>query len=380
MARPAPTCGLGDAVHGGDLLFSLAGPGDEPDIRRLLREIPLGGEFQITLEREPNAFAGDFGIARAHVFLIARDRSSGEAIGLCERVVRDAYVDGEIRALPYLGALRLMPHRRARIRVLRDGFAALQLLAERADETPFALTSITSDNAVARRLLTAGVPGLPNYRFVGDFSTFALRPRRARTAPEISFAGADDIPALAAFLQRLNSCRQFAQVWTANDLRGLAAFGLPAERFLLFCNRGEILGCLGVWDQTEFRQVVVRRYPSYLRSLRPLANILAPVTGLPCLPQEGEPLRQIAFTHLAVEQDDPEIFLSLVEAGLDLAHRLHFGVAAIGFASSRVWTKALKLRSRAIEYRTSLYLVHWLQAVSPLPSLEEYAHPEMALL
>ena len=59
----------------------------------------LGGWVRLSLEREPAAFDADFGLSRSHAFIIARDRATGEAIGICERSVRDAFVDGEIRPL-----------------------------------------------------------------------------------------------------------------------------------------------------------------------------------------------------------------------------------------------------------------------------------------
>ena len=55
MAERALARGLIEAITHGDVTFSVAGPADEPDVRRLLRENPLGGRFEISLEREPDA-------------------------------------------------------------------------------------------------------------------------------------------------------------------------------------------------------------------------------------------------------------------------------------------------------------------------------------
>ena len=108
MARTTAQGGVsGRSLVAGNLRFAIAERGDEADIRRLLRENALGGWIRLSLEREPDAFAADFGLSRSHAFIIARDRDSGEAVGICERSVRDAFIDGEIRRLPYLGALRI---------------------------------------------------------------------------------------------------------------------------------------------------------------------------------------------------------------------------------------------------------------------------------
>ena len=363
-----------------DLSFSLATAGDEPDVRRLLRENALGGTFEITLEREPDAFAGDVAGSNNHAFVLAREASSGQAVGLCDRVVRAAYVDGAARPLPYIGALRVAHSHRRRIGVLRGGFAMLRNV-ERAGELPFALTSITSDNAVARRLLTAGVPGLPLYRPVGDFSTFALRPRRARVAPDIAPASAQDLPEIARFLQAGNARLQFAPVWTLVHLQALGAAGLMPENFLLARQRGSICGCLAVWDQRAFRQTVIRRYPPWLARLRPLANLAAPLLGLPQFPQPGATLNQAVLSHLAVAEDDTPTFLALVTAALDQAALRGFDMAILGFASARPWRDALRRARRTLEYCTSLYLAHWPEAAAQVAALGTgMPHPELGLL
>jgi hypothetical protein len=63
----------------GDLVFAVADREDDPDIRALLAENALGGWVQLSLEREPDAFAADFGLSRSHAFIIAgsKDRKSG---------------------------------------------------------------------------------------------------------------------------------------------------------------------------------------------------------------------------------------------------------------------------------------------------------------
>ena len=154
--------------------FALAGPDDEAEIRRMLRENPLGGGWRISLEREPNAFGGPHLPGERQQFVLARDTASGEVIGLCERLVRPAFVGGQECLLPYIGALRIAGRHRHRIAILRGGFAMLRSV-EREDECSFALTSIAADNSVAQRLLTAGIAGLPTYCPAGEYVTLMMR-------------------------------------------------------------------------------------------------------------------------------------------------------------------------------------------------------------
>jgi hypothetical protein len=382
LERNAAQGGLtGRTYVAGNLAFAVAQREDEPDIRRLLRDNPLGGWIRLSLEREPDAFAADFGLSRSHAFIVARDRESGEAVGICERSVRDAFVDGEIRRLPYLGALRVAPAYRHRIRVLRGGFEAVRSLLHKASELPFALTSITADNDKAARVLCADLPALPTYRPAGELATYAIRTRERAMPPGIERATSADLAAIAVLLQRVYRRFQFAPVWHAADLaRLIASGGLRIDDVLIMRRGPGLRACLAVWDQSIAKQTVVRGYSPWLRRLRTLVNLAAPLASMPRLPPPGSPLRQAYLSHIAIEDDDPAVFRSLLTAGLTLARRRGFELALTGFAAGHPFTAMIE-RERPATYRSLLHTVHW----QPLPpraasGARRMPHPEIALM
>jgi hypothetical protein len=376
MARPAHARRLTTATERTRIAFEIADRSQADEIARLIGDSPVEGRFSIAFRRDPDPFASEVGAVRPGAFVIARDGASGQPIGLCERVTRRAFVDGEPVALAYLGALRVVPAHRHRIAILRGGFAALRAL-EHSDEAPFALTSIADDNASARRLLTAGIEGLPTYRPYAGYSTFALRPRRARVAPQIETATERDIPALAAFLDAHNAAHQFAPAWSVATLRGLDGLGLTTDSIRLWKDDGRIRGSIALWDQRALRQTVVLRYPAPLGALRPLVNFVAPLTGAPRLPPPGAPLTQATIALVAAE--DKAVFEALLAAALDLAHRRRFDAAALGMPTASAWRAAVPRRG-AIEYRTTLYCVSWPGGASAAPREPRPPHPELGFL
>ncbi|MFO1183957.1 MAG: hypothetical protein U1E56_04140 [Bauldia sp.] len=354
------------------LTFQVAERSDEPDLRRLLRENPLGGSYAISLEREPDAFAADFGLSERHDFVVARRNDTGEAVGMCEQLVAPAFVDGKVVRLPYIGGLRVARSHRHRIAVLRGGFAALRQAATDRNVVPFALTSIAIDNDEARRLLTAGLPGLPQYTPADRFSTFLLRPRKGQAGERVRPACDEDMPALAAFLQERLSRYQFAPVWTAERLLRCA----PPQRFLLWRDGRAIRGSVCVWDQRSRRQTVVRSYPSLVARLRRLLNLLSPIGGFPAFPPKGSALAAAFLSHLATE-DDPTILHDLLRAALSEASRSGLKIAVLGCARAHPWRELIRRTWRCVEYRTDLYRVHW----DAVPALgQRLAMPEVALL
>jgi hypothetical protein len=342
-----------------DLVFAVADREDDPDIRALLAENALGGWVQLSLEREPDAFAADFGLSRSHAFIIARDRKTGAAVGVCERSVRDAFVDGEVRRLPYLASLRVAPAYRHRIRVLKSGFEAVRSLLHDPTDLPYALTSITAENDAARRVLCAGLFGLPTYRPVGEMFTFAMRTAVRAAPPGIEPARPGDLPAIAALLQRTYRRFQYAPVWRASDLeRLLAGGGMRTSDFLIVRRGLGVSACLAVWDQGTVKQTVIRGYAPWLRRLRPFVNLASPLISMPRLPPSGSSLRQAYLSLVAVEDDDVAVFRAVLRAGLTLACRRGFEVALTGFATNHPFAAVLQ-RRHAVKYRSLLHLVHW---------------------
>lgn len=360
----------------GPYSFARATRADAGEINRLLAENPMDGQVRVSLEHAPDPFAADFGLSDNHVATLARDRS-GAAAGYCERTTWDAFVNGAPAKLPYLGALRIAKAHRNRIRVLRGGFAALRE-AERPGEADFALTSIAEDNAPARRVLTAGVDGLPRYTELGRFVTLFLRARREPIPAGLRPGRAEDLPQIAAFLNRVGKDRNFAPVWTTDRLAALSESGLGAADFLLAEEAGEITGCAALWDQSSRRQAVVRGYNTRLGRLRPLANVLSPLTGMPRLPAVGQRIPQAAVSHLAAL--DERIVAALLAGLGGRAFRRGIGTLFVGLPARDPAVSAIRKRMRPVELATRLFAVHWPDTPAPALDPDLPIHPEAGLM
>jgi hypothetical protein len=367
----------------GEIAVEPARPEDDPQLRRLLRDNPMDGEIRVSLEREPNAFLAAVVEGEPHCTIVARQ--NGIVVGMGSRSVRSAFVDGEPRRLGYLSQLRVDRAFRGRPRLLAAGYDLLRSF-RRPDELPFDLTSVIADNQVARRLLGAGLPGLPAYREVEGFVTLVVpTTSRARRDAGIERGSRDrlpDIADIAACLERNRSRYQFAPRFTVEDLLSPErSRGLAPEDFFVAVAGGEIAGCLALWDQSEFKQVVVRGYASRLARRRPWINGLAPLLGFPRLPDPGEILPHAYVSHLAVDGDDPGIFASLIETAYAEARARRYASVVIGLAARHPWLPWLRRRFRPREYASVLYAVHWPDGADAVAALDRrLPHVEVALL
>lgn len=373
------------------MIVDLATPADDPEIRRLLRENPMDGRIRVSLEREPNAFLAAAAEGEPHATVVAREPSTGRIVGMGTRAVWNAFVNGEPCRLGYLSQLRVDRAARGRRRLLAAGYAALRELRG-PDEAPFDITSIIADNEAARRLLVSGVPGLPRYRALSGFVTLVLPGVRTSRRPHfvrIEPGHPDRMTEIADCLARNRRRYQAAPFFTAPELsspersRGLA----PQDFRLAVRDDGRVAGCLALWDQSSFKQVVVRGYAPRLARWRPWINRLSPVLGMPRLPDPGEPLPHAYISHLAVDEDDPDVFRALVETAHAEACTRRYAYVVIGLAAGHPWLPWLIRRYRPRRYESVLYTVDWGEGTAAVEAaVEQIAldgrlpHVEAALL
>jgi hypothetical protein len=338
----------------------------------------MDGAMRLTFEREPNAFRADAVEGDFHQKIVAMD-PDGHLIGIGGRSVRDAYVGGRPTRVGYLGQLRIAPGYRGRD-VLLGGYAFLRDL--HADgRAPFYMTSILADNRPARRLLEAGLPDMPVYRPLCALTTFVFPTaarRKRRAAAERAVSG--DVGAIAACLARNHARFQFAPSWRIEDVVGSALTPALSATDFVHVGHGAVTGCAAVWDQSSFKQVVVREYTGAMGRWRWLANRLSPLTGWPRFPDPGQPLRQAYLSHLAIDADDPAAFDALLNAALGLAAAKGCDYLITALSNRHPLMRAhRRWPHRAI--RSVVYAVHWDDGRDAVERLENRVpHVEVATL
>jgi hypothetical protein len=355
-----------------------ATPEDDPELRRLLRDNPMDGEIRVSLEREPNAFLAAAVEGEPHRTIVAR-LPGGEIAGMGSRSVWNVFVNGEPHRLGYLSQLRVDRAYRGRKRLLTAGYDLIRSFRG-PDELPFDLTTIIADNEAARRLLSAGLPGLPAYREIEGLTTLVIPvTSRARKTSMVERGDRAALSEIAACLNLNRRRYQFAPRFTAEDLLSPErSRGLSPEDFFV---DGDARGCLALWDQSGFKQVVVRGYAPRLARWRPWLNRLSPLLGTPRLPDPGCLLPHAWISHVAVDGDDPGVFQNLIEAAHAEARARGYVYLVTGFAARHPWLPWLRRRFRPREYASVLYAVQWENGADAVAALDgRMPHVEVALL
>jgi hypothetical protein len=284
----------------------------------------------------------------------------------------------------YLSQLRVEGGYRRRRRLLAGAY---DLLAARRgpDEEPFDLTSIMADNEPALRLLGAGVPGLPTYRPLERFVTVVIpawRPPRWRHGPPAEAGRREHVEEIAGCLERNARRAQFARRWRPVDLVSAERCpGLRPEDFRLAFDGGNLRGMAALWDQTSFKQVVVRGYAPALARWRRWINRGAWLVGAPSLPEPGTALPHAYLSHVAVDGDDTTVFEGLLCVILHEARRRRYSYVVAGFAERHPFLAVVRRRCRAREYASLLHVVHGEEGARAASRLDgRMPHVEVALL
>jgi hypothetical protein len=339
----------------------LATPSDDAPIRALLRREAMPGPIRLSYEREPGFGLGCGAAAEDCQTLVARDEQNGEIAGLACRSTRRVYLNGSEQRIGYLGQLRIDSRYRGRW-LLSRGFAELKRMHD-LDPVPVYLASIVAGNREAAGVLVHRPRrGFPRFRPIADYRTLAIGARRAkaplRDCVQIAAPRADELAEVAQFLQLHGARRNLFPVWTVNEIERLAGFGLRGEDLRIARRSGKIAGVAALWDQSAYKQAVVRGYSGWLGRAAPFYNRLAPWLGRAPLPRPGEAIRCAYVSLIAVANDDAEVFRALLRELCNLASARGLSYMMVGLDCRDPLLPVASEYSH-IAYPSTLYLAEW---------------------
>jgi len=356
------------------IIYRLAGPEDDAEMRAALREAPMDSWVAATMEREPSCFAGKE--PGRFIPMIARNAEPPyDLAGLYNCRIAPVHVNGQKIDACYLGGLRLCEKYLGRIDVLKGGFESIPRLLPEIRDIPLVFTSVATENRRARRVLEAGLDGMPQYRFIGDMETFLVSVRRGRKYGLLERASLSDVSEIAAFHNSTMASSSLSPVleteWLSSMIRD------SSIDFFVHRLNGRIKACIAVWDQRNCKQIVVRGYRRPINMLRPLHNLWARAAKKPLLPAVSQRFEQVFLAFRAFDESvaDKEI-LFILEA---LAEASGTGAdsAMLGIAPSSPQYANLKYALKPYIYATRIEAVG---LCSPSPHVGGVIYPEVALL
>lgn len=340
---------------------------DDAELRRILRQSPFGTRVGFTLEREPSFFDGEdtWGVStRTGVLKAAQP---GPPLGVISRSVVPVFLGGRVRRVGFIHTARLPGED------CSAAAAAFLRSVREPEDAPIDLLPVLEEEVEVWKALQKSAPGLPPVSLAGSASVF-LVPVRAidlrYVNPVSGRASPALIPELLACLERNGRRAALAPVWRTLDFEGpVRRRDLQLSDFFVQLKGKDVRGCIGVWDQTAFKQTVIR---SYSLSSTPWVRLgkKGPDRRTYQLPAVGSLLRFALISHLAIDGDDPDLFHSLIAAACGEAKRRRLDYIALVLSKSDPLTDVLRGFVRAWELPVQLLAILWGGADKELAAID----------
>ncbi len=343
-----------------EITIEIARTSDDPSLRSLLKEMPMPGDISLSFRREPDFFQASHVEGRESDVIVGRT-GEGEIVGMGTRAEKQGYINGQLSCFGYLSNLRLKPQYRS-LFLLGRGFQTFKELHFKRNVKLY-LATITEDNKRAEKVLTSRRAGLPFCREQGYLHTFALRPTRTQDVKKkfpfiIRPADESDALVLLDFLNRHGKNRQFFPRYETDDFKRGLLQGLKLPDIFLALKGKEIIGSLGFWDQSSYKQNVVHKYTPRLRRVLWAYNVYASLSGKPFLPEERRALKIRAGSICCMKDDNAEVFRALLQYGLSRPGFKDIHSFVIGFHEKDPLLKVVKERPHHL-YKSRLYIIYW---------------------
>jgi len=194
------------------------------------------------------------------------------------------------------------------------------LAHERMGDEALALLSVLAGNAPMDRK-TRGARGLPVFHracLLRSFTVPLLRVRKPAppgAGPVVDRAKEADLDDMDRLWRQVAPTRAFAPATPSHAAWLAGTPGLSVEDFLVarHAATNELLGFVGLWDQSSFKQLRVTRYSVGGAFARMTYNALGRLYGAPRLPkQSGLPLACRTATHVCVRDAEPATLRALL--------------------------------------------------------------------
>lgn len=345
--------------------FHIAGPGDDAEIRALLARNPVPGRVAVSYEREPNFFLGCRAAGDFSQVIVARSDRTGELAAVACRAVRSLFLNGRPESVGYLSQLRVDDRFRGRW-IVSGGFKYLRSLHEDGRAPGGYLATITREGNIARGILVDRPrPHFPSFERLADIATLAIAVGRERSdrgaGVSVSAATPDDVDEVSAFLGAVGRANQFFPVYGRDDFTNDGGSAPAIENFLLARRGGKLVGVLGLWDQSAFKQAVVRGYAPAFGRVVPFYNVLMKLRRRPGVPAVGERIRFVFASAVCVANADEAAFDALLARAYNRAASGDYDYLMVGLAARDPFLKTARSYAH-IEYKSALYGVRWKEA------------------
>lgn len=325
-----------------------ANESDGKEILRILESSAAKGNIELIYTRRPDAYASymkETGEAKVYV-----SKVGDKTIGTCAELIREVYIGGKPCKTAYICGLKKDAAYSGNIRFGSDFIHGLQ-----QEDVGFYYCSVILENRETQKMFEKKRK-IISMAPITEYKTYIFNPRAKIKAKKHTFsfrqATENDISELINFLNREGKKRDLFPV-----IRTLEQFyNLRYSDFYILLDGEEIIAAAALWNQTEYKQYVVKKYRRFMKMV-PFFNPLLKALGYISLPKEDKPLNFPMLSFFVCKNDDVEnykIFLNEIRAIIARTYKMY----VIGVPKNHYAISALD-RLPSIHFTTKLYEIRF---------------------
>ena len=323
------------------------------------------GQIELLYTRRPNPYLSYMAESKDTDVYVIKD-SSDKIIFQGANISHSVYINGQSKKLGYICGLK-------KHKDFTDKINWLEMVsnAKTKIEYDYFYCSILQANTYAQKVLEKKRANISALNYICDYTTFIIKPKKTKIKyNSYTFRNADasDETAIVDFLQREG--HRYDLFPCFNKISEF--YSLSAQDFYLLEKDGEILCTCALWEQTGYKQYIVKKYNGILNLLSKIPS-LPKLFGYIPLPKTGEALRFPTLT-LFMAKNDEEKYYKTMMAFIENVICENYNMFLIGLTESSEKFKFFTKR-KSLHFTSRLYLI----AAQNLPVLEKI-HVECGML
>ncbi len=280
----------------------------------LFNEPPSNNErIEILLDRSPCVW-DSFKVEGSRNDIVAVIDTKNNAIaGTLACNQKTCYFHGQIHKIFYLSGLKVLKKYQG-TRVIALLFKAFTNFCEK-EEAKVGFFTVLRENENGLHFFSTPKKYVPESAQIEEIKTYIfkkriLKVRNKKLDVKIKSATEADINSVMDFIANEGKKRAFLPNYSKKELLSgterLSNFKI--EDLLIASNSKEILGILGLWDQSAIRRWKVVEYSKWISFFKPVLNTLARLLNMPVLPVKGKVISYKIFSLVLIKNKDQQIF------------------------------------------------------------------------
>lgn len=330
-------------------IFSIMTEADNREVLDLVNSTAIKGNIEISFTKGPDYLKVLKICADDVQAVIGKVNNKVEILGT--RSLKKAYINGAKETLGYLSDLKISKNAK-KIHALSDGFKFMKSLMD-DNRAKLHIATIIEDNKQGKIALTWANknPNIPNFYDLGIMNTYfilPLLPKFISKKVQIIRGTIDILDDIVEFLNTEGRKKQFFPIYTKEDFLNLPNFNV--NDFYVAIKNNVIIGVIAKWEQTPFKQVIIKKYNNKWKWIKKFTGKI--------LPQENEQIKQFYLGFMAIKDNDNSIF----EALLGKIHNdnRHYKYFSLILHSQDNLNRSLN-KFLSIKYKSRLYITEFIK-------------------